>query len=262
MAGRDRYYVYALIRPDTGRPFYIGKGCGDRWEHHIKSPERQKNKHKASIIRKLGEMGLAPECRILAERLVEEDAYEIEALFIAAIGRGQNGPLVNLTDGGHGVWGLPRSKQHRERISQALAGRPLTGERRKTAVAAAAKGRETVKKLPRQAFVEAARKGLALKPPEKRSEWQRKAWETRCRASPSEVEKLRELGRTTMTPEKQRRAVEAAAARPASERSAKAKKANDSRTPEQRSEITRKSWETRRKNGSMVIGNDNTNLHD
>ena len=29
------YYVYLLIDPRTGHPFYVGKGCGSRINNHL-----------------------------------------------------------------------------------------------------------------------------------------------------------------------------------------------------------------------------------
>ena len=28
----NKYYVYEWIRLDTNEPFYVGKGCDDRWK--------------------------------------------------------------------------------------------------------------------------------------------------------------------------------------------------------------------------------------
>lgn len=95
-----RAYVYVLFRPD-GTPCYVGKGRGDRWTHHERRPKvRGHNPHLARIIAKAG--GELPKVKVRVG-LTDIEAFAIEVALIAAIGRGKNGPLVNLTDGGDGL---------------------------------------------------------------------------------------------------------------------------------------------------------------
>jgi uncharacterized protein YaiI (UPF0178 family) len=92
-----RFYVYILFRLD-GRPCYVGKGKGNRWQDHDRYAS---NIHLRRIIAKSG--GPLPGV-IVRDGLTEDEAYATEIAFIAAIGREANGgPLVNMTDGGEGL---------------------------------------------------------------------------------------------------------------------------------------------------------------
>jgi hypothetical protein len=62
--------------------------------------QRHYNKHLARIIKKAG--GELPMVKV-QEDLPSAEAFEMEIALIKAIGRGKNGPLVNLTDGGDGL---------------------------------------------------------------------------------------------------------------------------------------------------------------
>lgn len=103
-----RFYVYILERED-GTPFYVGKGTGDRSEHHVREARRYAgiNPHKERIIRKMLETGRRPVCRIDSRHEHEADALAREIALIAQIGRHNlgTGPLTNLTSGGDGIVG-------------------------------------------------------------------------------------------------------------------------------------------------------------
>ena len=81
-----KYYCYFYIR-DDGTPYYVGKGCGSRID----------SKNHPGII-------LPPkERRIkIAENLNEEDAIQLEKMYIRKYGRKDlgTGILYNKTDGG------------------------------------------------------------------------------------------------------------------------------------------------------------------
>lgn len=136
------FYVYAIFRPD-GSPCYVGKGKGDRWRHNGKYG---RNYHLLRIVAKAKAEGQEIVRVKLAEDLTEGEALDLEAFFIASVGReAHGGPLVNLSDGGdRGPVGFKwtpelnainprfRGKSHRpesrELTSAALKGRPKTAE--------------------------------------------------------------------------------------------------------------------------------------
>ncbi len=120
------FYVYILFRPWDGSPFYVGKGKGDRWLHHRKLKPRFANKYFLAIIKKARKLGLEIPYLKIRDNLTEEEAFEIEAAFIAAIGRGNDGPLVNATDGGEGTAGFSRSSEWRAQMSRIMTGKPST----------------------------------------------------------------------------------------------------------------------------------------
>lgn len=246
MVEPNDFYVYALFRMDREEPFYVGKGRGDRLNDHLKYPHRGENRHKSNIIRKCAAAGIEIQTRKLREGLSEEVAYQAEIEEIARIGRRPHGPLVNRTDGGEGFRGLSRTEQHRSAISQALKGRRKEGIALAAAIQNGIKARAAQANRTPESHRKAYLKGLNSKPREKRTEWQRKAWETRCANDPDQLMRMSDFGRASMTPEKQRRAIEAAAAQTPQQRSERVKKANASRSPEQRQAAMQKAWATRR----------------
>ena len=83
------YYVYAYLNQKTGKPYYIGKGQGDR----INAPHVNLN------------IPPDPKNRVLLkENLSEQDAFNLEVEFIAKYGRKDlgTGILLNKTNGGVG----------------------------------------------------------------------------------------------------------------------------------------------------------------
>lgn len=109
---KQEHYVYIIFRPD-GRPCYVGKGKGNRWEVHER---RTHNPYLARIIAKAG--GSIPKIKV-REDLTDAEACETEIAFIAAIGRRDlgTGPLVNLTDGGDGAAGAIHGFERRAKRS-------------------------------------------------------------------------------------------------------------------------------------------------
>ena len=102
------FYTYMHIRNDTHKPFYVGKGYGDRafWKYG-------RNKHWQNIVNKVGY-----KVQILANWENENDAFEHEKLLIKCF-RDINIELVNLTDGGDGPSGQKFSQEQREKMSNA-----------------------------------------------------------------------------------------------------------------------------------------------
>jgi hypothetical protein len=92
---QNPFYVYALKDPreKTARPFYIGKGTGNRaWEHVAQIDDSDKGQLIAAILAS----GQRVMHTIIADDLTEAQALKIEAELISAFGvRSQGGLLTN-----------------------------------------------------------------------------------------------------------------------------------------------------------------------
>lgn len=74
------YYVYLYIDPQSGKPFYVGKGKGQRVLSHLSAKGESR---KVNRLRELKKQGLAPQIDILAHALPDEEtALRIEASVI------------------------------------------------------------------------------------------------------------------------------------------------------------------------------------
>lgn len=123
------YYIYVMFRPWNGLPFYIGKGKGPRW-----NGAAGRNPHFKNIVARAERLGLEiPKVKIRSH-LTEDEAFRIEVAFIAAIGRGGYGPLVNLTNGGDGASGAKRSEATRKKMGIARIGKAPTFKGRKHSI--------------------------------------------------------------------------------------------------------------------------------
>lgn len=117
------FYVYELIDPRTSKPFYVGKGKGDRSAQHEKEARRGKSGPKCERIREIWSAGLQVKCNIVAKYSDEDDAYIAEALHIDRLGL-EN--LTNLIPGGSGAiagpfkWTLGNAKPLRATIIRLL----------------------------------------------------------------------------------------------------------------------------------------------
>jgi hypothetical protein len=107
-----KYYVYIHAKPSgqrpvrfsglgvsmniKGRPFYVGKGCGER------AYDLKRNQGHGAILRELSASGVKPSqiVHLVAEGLTEAKALEIESKLIYFFGTqyepGRRGLLVNL----------------------------------------------------------------------------------------------------------------------------------------------------------------------
>ena len=83
------YYVYVYSDPDTKKPFYVGKGKGNRAFSHLND---QSESEKVDKINEIKARGKEPVIEILAHGLDEETAYKVEAAAIDLIG------IKNLTN--------------------------------------------------------------------------------------------------------------------------------------------------------------------
>lgn len=141
-----KFYVY-MIFDVNGKPRYVGKGSGKRWQTHLTNSH---NKQLRGMLKSADEeMPIV----IVRDNMVEADAFDLENKLILTLGRKdqRKGPLLNHTDGGDGVSGLrhseksrrdmslakkgikygPRPKWHGEAISQGRKGYKPTDEARK-----------------------------------------------------------------------------------------------------------------------------------
>ena len=89
------YYVYIYSDPDTLKPFYIGKGKGNRCFNHL---FQEGDTEKIKKIQELKEQGKNPIIEILIWGVDEETALKVEAAAIDLIGI-EN--LTNLQKGHH-----------------------------------------------------------------------------------------------------------------------------------------------------------------
>lgn len=88
------YYVYMYVDPRNGKPFYVGKGIGNRVLAHFGDIRDSK---KTRLIAELKANDISPRLEILAHGLKDEEtAFRIEAAVIDALDLNQ---LTNLVRG-------------------------------------------------------------------------------------------------------------------------------------------------------------------
>jgi hypothetical protein len=84
----NMYYVYVLIDPRNGLPFYIGKGKGRRAKTHLWEISETRNEHKENKIAAIRLAGMEPRIEYLAEDIIDESmAYDMEEDLILKYGR-------------------------------------------------------------------------------------------------------------------------------------------------------------------------------
>ena len=115
-----RFYVYVLCRPD-GRPFYVGKGKGNRIDNHEAYARRGVKNKCCNIIRKIWRNNSEVVKQKVYTTDDEQAAFAMERSLIAAIGREY---LANVTDGGEGALGMKHSAETWVKVQAAKIGKP------------------------------------------------------------------------------------------------------------------------------------------
>ena len=128
-------YVYVLLDPRKPgeyrcsywtfdfEPFYVGKGCGNRIKSTVKYDKHigKSGTFKAKVLAKIRREGYDEiPCKIIRNDLSDTEAFALERKMICKIGRRNldQGPLVNLSDGGEGEIGAIRTRKTRKLLSE------------------------------------------------------------------------------------------------------------------------------------------------
>ena len=91
------YYIYKLVDPRTGEPFYIGKGKGNRIDAHEKEARRGVHSRKCHQIHDIWRSGHQVKKEVIQRYRLETEAYAAEKALIEQIGLNR---LTNVYPGG------------------------------------------------------------------------------------------------------------------------------------------------------------------
>ena len=123
----NKYYVYQIRRADCVEPLYVGKGCGDRYLHHLKDATINENTLKSFLIRVAKSEGIDVLSEILSENMSELEAYEQERCLIAQYKLiSEGGNLANQTRDGEKIRSM--TPEWRKKIGDAHRGRVKSRE--------------------------------------------------------------------------------------------------------------------------------------
>jgi hypothetical protein len=101
------YYVYLLVDPGSGRPFYVGKGRGERFASHgieaavlsTRAASGEEQRRKIARIQAIRASGREPRIEFARIRIpTEREAFLVEAALIDVLDR-HGDPLVNEVRG-------------------------------------------------------------------------------------------------------------------------------------------------------------------
>jgi hypothetical protein len=141
----NEFYVYVYMDPrKNGRyfyegldicflyePFYVGKGKNKRCYQHLMESNYSRKTFMGNKIKSFLKKKIDPIIVKLYDGILESDAYDRESYLIEKIGKlsSDDGPLVNLSEGGAGVtlkgkdhpnWGKNLKESTRKKISEKL----------------------------------------------------------------------------------------------------------------------------------------------
>lgn len=145
----NHFYVYAICDPrlifdDMGikfKPFYIGKGSGNRSLYHVKcvrhSNCRDKNERKQNYIKDIISVGIEPVVFHVQENLTNYQASLLEIELIKKYGRidyDENGILTNIaTDIKSSMGGGKKGMVQKKKRDNTLNAKVRTGQKRSSA---------------------------------------------------------------------------------------------------------------------------------
>lgn len=140
----SNFYVYAHYRLDNDKPFYVGKGT--KYRAYVK---QDRNKYWHNIVNKYGYR-----IQILQDNLNKIQALNAEKLTIALFKKFYD--LANYTDGGdggnglkgenHPLFGKPRTKECKYKISNSLKGKSFEHCRNRLGTAQSLKTKNKISK--------------------------------------------------------------------------------------------------------------------
>lgn len=112
------FYIYAHLHPESGIPFYIGKGTNNRFKS-----KKYRNDFWNKVVFKYGFEPI-----IIEDELTECESFDREIYWINRIGQYKNGgTLVNICTGGIGgdtISNHPDRENIVNKIKESLAKRP------------------------------------------------------------------------------------------------------------------------------------------
>lgn len=116
-------------------PFYVGRGCGNRYKGHLNQlNEHKANPYKSNKIKSIQKLGFEPIIKIVSNNLTLQEADDQERFLIKVIGRlnKRSGTLTNLTVGGTGGFtGRTMTPELRKKLAKKQTGKKYSDESKK-----------------------------------------------------------------------------------------------------------------------------------
>lgn len=123
------------------KPIYVGKGSGNRVQHHA---TRKENVQLNNRLTKIQASGLTPVYKIIQNGLTDAESLSLERKLVACIGKkiSCTGPLLNKVEGGGGLTGHTFSAEHRRKLSQRAKERAPVSQETKDKISATKTGKK------------------------------------------------------------------------------------------------------------------------